>query len=39
MSSYVLRDEEQLELSFDLDQHVLVMYGSYLIKTESDHFF
>ena len=39
MSSYVLRDEEQLELSFDLDQHVLVMYDRYLIKTESDHFF
>ena len=39
MSSYVLSDEEQLALSFGLDQHVLVKCDNNLINTEFEHYF
>ena len=39
MSSYVLSDEEQLALSFGLDQHVLVKCGNNLINKEFEHYF
>ena len=39
MSSYVLSDEEQLALSFGLDQHVTVKSDTNLISTEFEHYF
>ena len=39
MSSYVLSDEEQLALSFGLDQHVPVKSDTNLINTEFEHYF
>ena len=39
MSSYVLLDEEQLALSFGLDQHVQVKCDNNLINTEFEHYF
>ena len=39
MSSYVLSDEEQLALSFGLDQHVPVKCDNNLINTEFEHYF
>ena len=39
MSSYVLSDEEQLALSFGLDQHVPVKRDNNLINTEFEHYF
>ena len=39
MSSYVLSDEEQLALSFGLEQHVPVKCDNNLINTEFEHYF
>ena len=39
MSSYVLSDEEQLALSFVLDQHIPVKCDNKLINTEFEHCF
>ena len=39
MSSYVLSDEEQLALTFGLDQHVPVKSDTNLINTEFGNYF
>ena len=39
MSSYVLSDEEELAVSFGLDQHVPIKSDTNLINTEFEHYF